>query len=151
MSRNRARRRRRRPVERRRPLLPLRPQDDRLLGLLVIAKEETEFASHVVEYFQKKRVTLLGLTADEPLCRRADDVLKGEIERSQTAGIEHSGAGYLALLLFSAGRQGGCPKHPATCLPYPSLVEVGVGSKSGHYTATSYGRKRHRKSGGPSP
>lgn len=59
------------------------PQDDRLLGLLVIAEEETEFAGDVAEHLQKKRVTLLGLTADERLCRRADDVLKGEIERFQ--------------------------------------------------------------------
>lgn len=59
------------------------PQDDRLLGLLVIAEEETEFVGDVVEHLQKKRVTLLGLTADEQLCRRADDVLKGEIEQFQ--------------------------------------------------------------------
>ena len=53
------------------------------MGLLVIAEEETEFDGDVVEHLQKKRVTLLGLTADERLCRRADDVLKGEIEQFQ--------------------------------------------------------------------
>ncbi|MDE2813655.1 MAG: hypothetical protein OXM01_11555 [Gemmatimonadota bacterium] len=55
------------------------PQDDRLLGLLVIAEEETEFAGDVVEHLQKKRVTLLGLTADERLYRRADDMLQDKI------------------------------------------------------------------------